>query len=94
MEFKTSAPDYNARPVIEKDIRSVVTLITVQCMIHLGQIPDPLSGQTQVNLNSADLFFGLLEILEEKTCGNLNVIEQSFLEDVMANLRKIRKKKG
>jgi hypothetical protein len=54
--------------------------------IYLGdaQLPD---GQDATNLEMARLHIDLLEVLRQKTAGNLTAQERAFLEDLLYRLR-------
>lgn len=75
------------------DIRSIITMLAAQCMIHLGEIDDPLARQKRPNLAGASLFIDLLKVLRDKTAGNLSDAEEKFLKEAIDNLGKILKKK-
>lgn len=64
----------------------VSTLVT-QALVGLGQIPDPFSGQPEVNLAVAGHYIDTLGILEQKTKGNLTPDESDMLTEVLHQLR-------
>ena len=78
---------------MKRDINAVVTLLATQSMIHLGEIQDPVSGATAVDLGKAALFLELIEELKKKTSGNLTREEENFMNDVLTNLRTVYGKK-
>jgi hypothetical protein len=53
----------------------------------LGQIPNPGTGQPEVNLDLARLFIDQLEMIQEKTRGNLSSDETAVLRNTLANLQ-------
>ena len=56
--------------------------------IHFGDIPDPVSGQQgQPNLAAARQMIDILDLLEEKTRGNLSPEERQVLEQLLYELR-------
>jgi hypothetical protein len=56
--------------------------------IHLGDLPDPASGEAQaVNLDGATQMIEILALLEQKTRGNLTAEERQVLEQVLYELR-------
>ena len=55
--------------------------------LFLGQIPNPHSGEKQVNLRAAKSVIDSLEMLERKTHGNLTENEQKLLAMALNNLR-------
>lgn len=58
-----------------------------QAGLFLGRIPNPQSGKAEVNLEVARLFIDQLEMIREKTRGNLSKEEQEILDNVLADLR-------
>lgn len=56
-------------------------------LIALGKIENPISKKTAVELDEAAGIIELLEILEEKTKGNLNSEEEKTLNMVLDTLR-------
>jgi len=54
--------------------------------IYLGDVELP-DGQVAENLEMARLHIDLLEVLRQKTAGNLTVQENAFLEDLLYRLR-------
>lgn len=78
---------------MRRDIKSIILLLATQGMINLGEIQDPVSTEFNINLEGAEIFIELLEVLEVKTRGNLTPEEEKFLADILGNLRKVYEKK-
>ena len=55
--------------------------------VHLGDAPNPESGETQENLPLAKQTIDILGMLEVKTKGNLTPEEENFLENLLMDLR-------
>jgi len=55
--------------------------------LFLGQIPNPQSGQPEVNLELAKMFIDQLEMIQEKTRGNLSNEESAVLRNALSNLQ-------
>src|SRR5436853_5803823 len=55
--------------------------------LFLGQIPNPRTGEGEVNLEVAKMFIDQLEMLQEKTRGNLNNKETAVLRNTLSNLQ-------
>jgi Domain of unknown function (DUF1844) len=53
----------------------------------LGQIPNPQTGKTDVNLEMAQLLIDQLVMIQEKTKGNLNSDESRILAGTVSNLQ-------
>jgi len=55
--------------------------------LFLGQIPNPKTGQGEVNLDLAKMFIDQLEMIQEKTRGNLTPDETTVLKNTLSNLQ-------
>ncbi|HCI91399.1 MAG TPA: DUF1844 domain-containing protein [Verrucomicrobiales bacterium] len=55
--------------------------------LFLGQLPNPATGETSVNLKAAATVLDSLEMLAAKTKGNLTADESSLLEKALLNIR-------
>ncbi|HOL67448.1 MAG TPA: DUF1844 domain-containing protein [bacterium] len=53
----------------------------------LGKIPDPATGQEVKNLDQANRVIGILQMLREKTQGNLTEEESRLLASALADLQ-------
>ncbi len=58
-----------------------------QTALFLGKIPNPATGKTVRNLEAARLFIDQLEMLREKTRGNLSSEESEILNHILSDLR-------
>ena len=55
--------------------------------LFLGQIPNPQSGEGEVNLELAKMFIDQLAMIQEKTRGNLTSDESTVLKNALASLQ-------
>ncbi len=55
--------------------------------LFLGQIPNPHSGESEVNLELAKMFIDQLAMIQEKTRGNLSNEESTVLRNALSNLQ-------
>ena len=62
------------------------TLFT-QALMALGRVPNPITGKTQPNRETARHFIDTLAMLETKTAGNLTTDEGRLLEEIQHQLR-------
>lgn len=58
-----------------------------QAALCLGQIPHPQTGQKEAHPEIAKLFIEDLQMIREKTRGNLSSEETKILDDILANLQ-------
>src|ERR1700704_2724924 len=55
--------------------------------LFLGQIPNPKTGEGEVNLELAKMFIDQLAMIQEKTRGNLTNEEAAVLRNTISNLQ-------
>ena len=55
--------------------------------LFIGQIPNPRTGQAEINLDLARMFIDQLEMIQEKTRGNLTNEEATVLRNALSNLQ-------
>src|ERR1700716_3641312 len=55
--------------------------------LFLGQIPNPKTGEAEVNLDLARMFIDQLAMIQEKTRGNLTNEEATVLRNTLSNLQ-------
>jgi len=59
-----------------------------QALIELGEVPNPMSGETEVALPRARFTIDMLQIIRDKTEGNLTPEELQNLESALFELRR------
>src|SRR5256885_7773058 len=57
--------------------------------LFLGQIPNPKTGEGEVNLELAKMFIDQLAMIQEKTRGNLSSEEAAVLRNTLSNLQMV-----
>jgi hypothetical protein len=65
----------------------LVMMQAQQTAMFLGQLPGPDSQKIEANLPYARMFIDQLEMLQEKTRGNLSNEESQVLQGVLSDLR-------
>lgn len=58
-------------------------------MMSLGKIKNPVSDKTEINLEFAKSAIDTLDMLKEKTLGNLSKYEEQFLNETIRDLKLI-----
>jgi hypothetical protein len=61
--------------------------LSTQALLHLGEIPNPMTRALERDLTAAKQVIDILGILREKTRNNLDQGEQSLLESALYDLR-------
>lgn len=71
------------------DFNALVLSLGSSAIIHLGEAPDPTTGQKAASpaLPMAQQSIDLLAMLQEKTRGNLTAEEARFIENMLFDLR-------
>jgi hypothetical protein len=65
----------------------LVMMNAQQASLCLGLVAHPSTGKAEVNLQAAKMFIDHLEIIHEKTRGNLTKDEEKILSSVLSELR-------
>ena len=74
-------------PLPKVDMNTFILSLSSSAMVHLGEVNDPQSGKSQVDLNLARHTIDMLAMLEEKTRGNLTGEEEGLLKNILFELR-------
>ncbi|HVP90221.1 MAG TPA: DUF1844 domain-containing protein [Terriglobales bacterium] len=69
------------------EFSSLVILLYFPALIELGLMEDPVSGERREDLNLAKRNIDLLDLLKDRTKGNLEADEAKFLEDALSQLK-------
>ncbi|MBP1659456.1 MAG: hypothetical protein H6P95_648 [Candidatus Aminicenantes bacterium] len=69
------------------DFGSIIVLLYFPALVQLGLVEDPSSGERRENLGLAKRNIDLLDLLRDRTKGNLEPEEQKFLDGVLDQLK-------
>jgi uncharacterized protein DUF1844 len=69
------------------DFSTFILSLTSSAFYHLGDMPDPTTGQTETNLPAVQQTIDMLLMLKEKTNGNLTADEAKLLEQLIYELQ-------
>jgi Domain of unknown function (DUF1844) len=61
--------------------------LTTSALVCLGELPDPITKEKVINLSLAQQTISIIEILKEKTTGNLSEDEENLIGTVLYDLR-------
>ncbi len=64
-----------------------VSTLAMQVTIFLGAMPNPATNKTEENFSQAKFIIDTLDILKEKTKGNLTADEDKLLDNIVYNLK-------
>lgn len=72
---------------VELDFGGFIISLGTSCLVNLGAIANPETGQTEVDLDSARQTIDILRILKDKTQGNLSTEEENLMDSLLYDLR-------
>lgn len=88
------AGDSASSPIVGQDSRetrmdfpTLVLSLTTTAMLQMGLVPDPVSQKVEKNLPAARQTIDILEILKDKTQGNLKPDEARLLDRCLHDLK-------
>lgn len=76
-----------SREISEISFSTFVIGLSTQALMHLGEIPDPLSGKVESDITVAKQMIDIIGMLQDKTRGNLAPGEEKLMEDILFDLR-------
>jgi hypothetical protein len=66
---------------------SFLLSLSTQTFISLGEMKNPVTGETGVNLDAAKQLIDIICMLQERTKGNLEPEEKKLLENILYDVR-------
>jgi len=64
-----------------------VSSLSMQAMIGMGKLENPVTGKPEKNLEQARFLIDTLSVIQGKTKGNLTPDEQKLLDEALYSLR-------
>jgi len=74
-------------PLPEITFSSFLISLSSSALINLGELPDPVTGETKKDLPLAKQTIDLLGLLREKTRNNLREDEEKLFDHLLYDLR-------
>jgi len=97
VESETAVPESprqdGARAPLEDEVHppidfpTFIISLSTQVLMHLGEIPSPLSGKVEKEVRAAKQTIDIISLLHDKTRGNLDQEEEKLMEEILFNLR-------
>lgn len=82
---KQNQKEFDYPPI---NFTNFVLSLSTSALFHFGDFPDPSGGaKTQKNLPAAKQTIDILDMIKEKTKGNLNEQENNLIEGVLYELK-------
>jgi hypothetical protein len=71
----------------ELGFSTFILSLSTSALVHLAELPDPISNEKKVNLPLAKQTIAIVEMLQKKTKGNLTEEEDQLIGDLLYDLR-------
>jgi hypothetical protein len=85
IQNKSQEKDFDYPPI---NFTNFILSLSTSALFHFGDFPDPsVGGKTQKNLPAAKQTIDILDMINEKTKGNLNEQENNLLQGVLYELK-------
>ncbi len=72
------------------DFTTFTKMYYSQAMVYLGKVENPNTNQIEKNLEQAGILISILELIQEKTSGNLSTEEDMLLSEALRQLKEIQ----
>jgi hypothetical protein len=87
-EFEQARKAAGAGPELPAvDLTTLILSFSHNVLVHLGDAPDPVTGERSVDLPLARQNIDLIALLQDKTRGNLSGAEERVLSQALFDLR-------
>ena len=84
----TTQPQEEAPADVELDFFNYIASLSFQAMVFLGEVPNPITNQTEKNIKQAKFLIDTLVLIREKTMGNLTKEEGELLHGSIFELQR------
>lgn len=77
----------NRESEAEADFNIFITSLSMQAMIFMGEMANPITNETKVELPRAKYLIETISMIKDKTKGNLTTEENKLIDDMLYTLR-------
>ena len=86
-EMRPTEPQPPGHPSTAVQYNAFIVSLASTAFIHLGELADPVTGKKEINLDGARQMIDILDMLREKTRGNLDPAELELTNGVLYELK-------
>ena len=87
IEDQKNSSDEKEAASSQVDFPTFIMSLSSSAFYHLGDMPDPTTGKKELNLPAVQQTIDMLNMLKEKTKGNLKEDESKLLEQLIYELQ-------
>jgi hypothetical protein len=84
---RTQSQDRQRAEMPPASLQMLLTMLATEAMVALGQIPHPATGAAHADRDQAQYLIDLIEVIRDKTKGNLTPNEQQLTDTLLHQLR-------
>lgn len=81
------ATDDAVEQLPEASFELLISTFVTEAMVALGQFPHPGTGEVSADPEHAKFAIDMIDVIAEKTKGNLNPMEEQGIQDLLHQLR-------
>jgi hypothetical protein len=74
-------------PMPPASFEMLLTTLATEALVALGQVPHPVTGKVQAHRNQAKFLIDTVDVLRQKTAGNLTTGEQQVIDSLLHQMR-------
>jgi hypothetical protein len=79
--------DLDDVPMPPASFELLLTTLATEALVALGEVPHPVTGKAQVRRHHAKYLIDTIDVLRQKTKGNLTPDEQQAIDGLLHQLR-------
>jgi hypothetical protein len=76
-------------PMPPASFEMLLTTLATEALVALGQVPHPGTGKMETHRNQAKFLIDTVDVLRQKTAGNLTAEEQQVIDSLLHQMRLI-----
>jgi hypothetical protein len=84
---ETGTPREESQPFPEINFAGFIFSLHTSALLHFGDFPDPVSNEKSRNLPAAKQTIEILDMMKDKTRGNLDENEEKLLDGILYELK-------
>jgi hypothetical protein len=81
--------DVDDPPMPPATFELLLTTLAMEALVALGQMPHPATGQAATLRNQARYLIDTIDVLKQKTKGNLTPVEQQMIDSLLHQLQMV-----
>ena len=74
-------------PMPPASFEMLLTTLATEALVALGQVPHPATGKIETHRNQAKFLIDTVDVLRQKTAGNLTNSEQQVIDSLLHQMR-------